>query len=213
MTNWKFVGGLPCLDFVNTVGARVSGGRARVHDYSDQILREKFQTYEDLLSWSESADVLSAKQALQLRRIAVAAPRKAAATLGRARNLREALYRICKCVVEGWKPGAADMDVLRRELSVAQSHQTLTETPAGFGWEWDDAKGHLDRMLWPIVRCAADLMTSTDLANLRQCGGDECGWVFLDTSRNHGRQWCDMRDCGNRAKMKRFRQRQKRRRR
>ena len=101
MTNWKFVGGLPCLDFVNTVGARVSGGRARVHDYSDQILREKFQTYEDLLSWSESADVLSAKQALQLRRIA-AGFRERLLLHSVARNLREALYRICKCA---WKDG------------------------------------------------------------------------------------------------------------
>lgn len=210
MTDWKFVGGLPCLDFVNTVGARVSRGRSS-RDYSDQILREKFHTYEDLLSWSELAGLLSANEARQLRRSAAGSTRIAGAALTRARNLREALYRICKCVVEEWPPAAGDMDVLRRELSIAQSHQTLATTPDGFGWAWDGAKEHLDRMLWPIVRCAADLMTSAGLAKLRQCGGDECGWLFLDTSRNCGRQWCDMRDCGNRAKVKRFRQRQKRR--
>jgi predicted RNA-binding Zn ribbon-like protein len=42
---------------------------------------------------------------------------------------------------------------------------------------------------------------------VRQCGGENCGWLFLDTSRNRSRQWCDMRDCGNLAKVRRFRQR------
>jgi predicted RNA-binding Zn ribbon-like protein len=35
--------------------------------------------------------------------------------------------------------------------------------------------------------------------------------MFLDTSRNRSRHWCDMKDCGNRAKVSRFRQRQQQR--
>ncbi|MEW6230587.1 MAG: CGNR zinc finger domain-containing protein [Bacillota bacterium] len=27
---------------------------------------------------------------------------------------------------------------------------------------------------------------------------------FLDTTRNHSRRWCSMRDCGNRVKVRRF---------
>ncbi|MGA2590961.1 MAG: CGNR zinc finger domain-containing protein [Bryobacteraceae bacterium] len=36
-----------------------------------------------------------------------------------------------------------------------------------------------------------------------------CGWMFLDTTRNRSRQWCDMRDCGNRAKVRRFREKRR----
>jgi len=32
----------------------------------------------------------------------------------------------------------------------------------------------------------------------------ECRWLFLDTSKNHTRRWCDMKVCGNRIKARRF---------
>ncbi|MGI8786895.1 MAG: CGNR zinc finger domain-containing protein [Pyrinomonadaceae bacterium] len=59
-------------------------------------------------------------------------------------------------------------------------------------------------MLWRISESAAAVLTTGDLTRVRQCGGD-CCWMFLDTSRNRSRQWCDMKDCGNLAKVRRFR--------
>jgi predicted RNA-binding Zn ribbon-like protein len=40
-----------------------------------------------------------------------------------------------------------------------------------------------------------------------QCPGEECGWLFLDITRSGRRPWCDMADCGNLAKVRRFRER------
>jgi predicted RNA-binding Zn ribbon-like protein len=48
------------------------------------------------------------------------------------------------------------------------------------------------------------LMTSERLQALRECGNRECRWLFLDTSKNHTRRWCDMKVCGNRIKARRF---------
>jgi predicted RNA-binding Zn ribbon-like protein len=42
---------------------------------------------------------------------------------------------------------------------------------------------------------------------VRACGADTCRWLFLDTSRNHTRRWCDMKVCGNRMKARRFHER------
>jgi predicted RNA-binding Zn ribbon-like protein len=42
---------------------------------------------------------------------------------------------------------------------------------------------------------------------LKACRGDDCRWVFIDGSRNTSRRWCDMANCGNRAKMATFRER------
>lgn len=42
---------------------------------------------------------------------------------------------------------------------------------------------------------------------LKACRGDDCRWVFLDGSRNTSRRWCDMAECGNRAKIAAFRDR------
>ena len=44
---------------------------------------------------------------------------------------------------------------------------------------------------------------------LKACPGADCGWVFLDASRNTSRRWCDMAGCGNRAKTATFRARRR----
>jgi len=69
------------------------------------------------------------------------------------------------------------------------------------GWRRSDS---LDQVLWPVAIDAWDLLTEPELARVRQCpiadGG--CGWLFLDSSRSGNRRWCDMRTCGNRAKVR-----------
>ncbi len=207
----KFIAGDLSLDFINTVGARVSKpGHHRSRDYADTVLRDKLVAYQDLLTWSRLGGLVSNTETRRLEDDAAAHPENAAAVLVRATALREALYRIFKSVVEGWRPNAHDMDVLRAELSISRSHEQLAPAAGGFSWFWDDVSHQaLDHPLWVVSRSAANLLTSPNLALIRQCGGTECGWMFLDTSRNHGRQWCDMRICGNRAKAMRFRQRQR----
>ena len=66
-----------------------------------------------------------------------------------------------------------------------------------------DDEGALDRPLWPVLRSAAALLTSDDIARIRECAAERCAWLFIDHSRNRSRRWCDMRDCGNRAKARR----------
>jgi predicted RNA-binding Zn ribbon-like protein len=39
---------------------------------------------------------------------------------------------------------------------------------------------------------------------VKDCGDPSCRWLFLDTSKNHTRRWCDMKTCGNRMKARRF---------
>jgi predicted RNA-binding Zn ribbon-like protein len=76
-----------------------------------------------------------------------------------------------------------------------------------FDWEWEFDESDPEQALAPIACSAAELLASSDLLHhLRRCEGDNCGWLFLDSSRNHSRRWCDMRDCGNRAKVRRHRQ-------
>ena len=65
-----------------------------------------------------------------------------------------------------------------------------------------------DAILWPVAVAAADLLTTRDHPLLRECASDECSWLYLDTTRNHSRRWCDMKGCGNKAKVRRYRQRQ-----
>jgi predicted RNA-binding Zn ribbon-like protein len=94
--------------------------------------------------------------------------------------------------------------VLQAEVTCALAHFRVAWSPAGFGWEWDQANSGLDRVLWPVAWSAAELLTQGPLERIRECPGqDTCGWLFLDLSKNASRRWCDMRVCGNRAKARR----------
>ena len=194
----KLIAGCACLDFVNTVGGRVAD--------QDVVRRDKLKDYLDLLTWSRLAGLSTAHEVRRLRHVAERFPAQASATLARAIRLREALYRTCKSMLGRSSPDESDVDVLRNELSIAEAHKCLLRKGAGFIWAWDQPENALDSPLWRVSQSAADLLTSADLTKLRQCGGDECGWMFLDASRNRTRRWCDMKDCGNRAKVRRFRE-------
>jgi predicted RNA-binding Zn ribbon-like protein len=185
LTVWKFVGGRVCLDFVNTVGGRMRG----------VVVRDKLRGYEDLVGWSKAAGLIGSAGA--------SAPRAGRMVFSRAIALREALYLLFRGIRE---PTA--LEILNRELAIARGHERLNRSRGGFVWGWDESPA-LDRMLWQVARSAAELLGSSELARVRLCNGEECGWLFLDTSRNGRRHWCDMRDCGNRAKVKRFRERRR----
>jgi predicted RNA-binding Zn ribbon-like protein len=194
----KFVGGSLCLDFVNTVGGRdVAGG----------VIRDKIACYEDLAAWSLPAGSLSRRAVADLLRLAAGNRREAGATLARAVRFREALYRILVRLSRRRRPLEADVAVVRGEVAIARSQQRLSARGAGFAWALQARPARPDHVLWPVALSAGEFLTSAAGERLRQCRGDLCGWFFLDASRNGTRHWCDMRDCGNRAKVKRFRER------
>jgi predicted RNA-binding Zn ribbon-like protein len=59
-----------------------------------------------------------------------------------------------------------------------------------------------------VTARALALLEAPQLERLRLCDGHDCGWVFIDTSKNGKRRWCDMATCGNTAKARRYAERQ-----
>ncbi len=181
------------LDFVNTVDPRHESGR-----------REYLDSYQALAAWGRHAGIIGADAEAGLREAAAADPAEAEAVLRRAVRLREALYEIFTRAASGQEPSAADLDVLQAELTGALAHIRLAAAPGGFGWDWEQAGPRLDQVLWPVSWSAADLLVQGPLERIRECPGqDNCGWLFLDLTKNASRRWCDMRICGNRAKARR----------
>lgn len=59
-----------------------------------------------------------------------------------------------------------------------------------------------------IARDAVTMLTDPGTrAGLRQCEGESCDLVYLDTSRGHRRRWCSSEVCGNRERVARHRRR------
>ena len=120
--------------------------------------------------------------------------------------MREAIFEVFAARARGAPPPAGALRTLNKELPTALARLRLVAGGGGYRTEWED-KDALDRMLWPVVRSVAELLTSDDLDRVRECAADNCAWLFLDRSKNRSRRWCDMAVCGNRAKVRRFRER------
>ena len=198
----KLVGGRLCLDFINTVD-----GRKRESRSVKSVVGDKLVEYSDLVEWSRHSGIVTPTEAERLIQASKRNAREAKDVLDRAVALREALYRIFKAIIAGRRPQTVDLEIVNDELLGARAHERLTHKANEFTWEWVSNEAALDRMLWSIAQSAAELLTAGDLSRLRECVGEDCGWVFEDTSRNRSRQWCDMQDCGNVAKVRRYRTR------
>lgn len=203
----RLIGGRLCLDFINTVDGRKGDSQRRESRSLNRVLGDKLVEYSDLVEWSRHSGIITPTEAERLIQASKRNAREAKDVLDRAIALREALYRICKAIMTGRRPQTIDLETVNDELLGARTHERLTNKASGFMWEWVGSEAALDRMLWSIAQSAAELLTTGDLSRLRECCGDECGWVFEDTSRNRSRQWCDMQDCGNLAKVRRYRTR------
>jgi predicted RNA-binding Zn ribbon-like protein len=195
---FELSGGSLCLDFANTVDSRPTAEP-----------RELLGDYGDLVRWSVQSEVLTASQADRLLAEAGRQKGRAASVLRRAREVREAIFEVFWARAREAPPPAAAIRTLNEQLPSALARLRLVEDGAGCRWEWEDEDA-LDRMLWPVVRSAAELLTSDELDRVRECSADNCAWLFLDRSKNRSRRWCDMAVCGNRAKVRRFRQRSRR---
>lgn len=58
-----------------------------------------------------------------------------------------------------------------------------------------------------LAAAAARLAVENRLDRVKICPADDCRWAFYDASKNHSRQWCSMKVCGNRAKARSHRER------
>lgn len=190
---FELTGGLLCLDFANTVDDRID-----VHP------RELLTSYNDLVSWGKQAQVLTEQEAQRLLDAAALHPTEASKVLERAVAVREAIFCLIKTVTKEALPEDDDLVTLSVAVAEAQAHARIVPKEGGFIWDWAGNVDELDCMLWPVVRSAADLLTSEELDDVRVCASDTCNWLFLDTSKNHSRRWCDMKSCGNREKARRF---------
>ncbi len=197
-TLFEFIGGHVCLDFTNTVGEMPRGQHER-----DDLTR-----YTDLVSWSQQANLVTENEAEVLRRKAACNEGEALAVLRRAHTLREAIYHIFTALIAGQQPVGSDLETLNKELRKGTTGASLVLTQGSFEWKWEKEETALDSMLGPIARSAATLLTSDERTLVRQCANPRCEWLFVDTTKNHRRQWCRTTVCGNCVRVRRYRQRQ-----
>jgi predicted RNA-binding Zn ribbon-like protein len=181
-----------CLDFVNSL------------EYDDGRPVDHLPTVDDGLAYFTLRGIAHENE---LR--AQAASDGDAEWLGRVHAARAALREVWDAEVEARTPSPAALDTVNDVLR----HAPRIELVPGFGGVGvshrhaaDDPTGEaLARVVQPLVDAIAGRTTD----RFRICANDGCRWVFEDTSRGGRRRWCDMSSCGNRAKVQRYRSRQR----
>ena len=204
---FELIAGNLCLDFINTLDNRPRSEP-----------KELIENYYDLARFAEDTAVLTPEQLHHLSERVRLLPDEANEAVRRARDLREALHEIFSALMNRQTAPQLAMEKLNANLHDAALHSRLVQRnavhpkmlesetlPEGhLVWRFDDPASSFNAILWPIARAAADLLASNDVAFVRTCSSPACQWFFLDTSKNHRRRWCDMKVCGNRAKVRKF---------
>jgi predicted RNA-binding Zn ribbon-like protein len=190
-TAFELIAGHPALDLVNTLDWRFR------KDGSEEFLN----SYEDLLRFTRESGVLKPAQIRQSR------PAAGARVLKRCIDLREAIAEIIYARLDGRPPSATSLRTLKRSIQEARAQQQLHWKQERLEWDWRENDSGLP--LWALSLSASDLMTSDSVDRVRACDNPECRWLFLDSSKNHTRRWCDMKVCGNRMKARRFKAQQR----
>jgi predicted RNA-binding Zn ribbon-like protein len=192
---WDFCGGQVAIDFTNTVGSR--GGTPEEH----------FNVYGDVLSWAETRGVIGRPDAQRLRHDAARRPAAARAALASVRAAREALYRVIDAAASGRRAAPSDLAQVNAHVDAAFSGAHLHTDRGRIELSFAQAGSAplVDAILAPVMRAAIELLTTDAIARVRSCADASCAWLFMDTTRNRTRRWCDMKACGNRNKVRRFR--------
>lgn len=179
------------LDFANAVSGRHTASPI-----------DRLPSYAEVLAFARQCELMPPAQLRRLEKRAALDPAGARAARREAVDLREALYRMFAAVAEERPIDAEDLGVFNRALARMRLGRD-------FEWEWTAGPDALDSLLAPIVRAALALFTGDLRQRVRVCAASDCVWLFLDTSKNRSRRWCDMKQCGNRNKVRRFYERQK----
>ena len=201
---FRFVGGDVSLDLVNTIDWTVRGPE-----------RDRLGSYNRLVEWATAAGLLDEQEASRLQRRAVSRGTESADVHARALALRWTLKRLVDALADDSRDATAArvaLDDLNWFVAESLSHARLAFPDAGRSgprWTWAREPDRLDAFLWPIVRAAAELIASPESSRLRVCPGLDCGWAYVDRSRNGLRRWCEMSTCGTDEKSRRRRERSK----
>jgi predicted RNA-binding Zn ribbon-like protein len=189
----KLLGGHLCLDFVNTLDWRGTDSP-----------QEFLNTYDDLVSWSRHTGICSQLEAEKLYKMAEQSNAAAQKALTRALNLRETIYRLFAAGIASQNPLNDDLAKFNKNLSRSMKDSQIIPATDGYAWDITGNRTSLDWILNPVIRSAAEILVSDERKKIKACADSACGWLFIDVSRNRSRRWCDMQDCGNRAKASRF---------
>lgn len=122
-------------------------------------------------------------------------------------DLRRLIHEVTMRLVETGAPSAPQLRRLNGVLREGLHYHQLQPTDGGSRFIVGQVGDDLAQARAVIAGSLAHYIADHDITRLRICANDACSWRFVDRSPTGRRRWCDMRTCGNRAKVARHRAR------
>ena len=122
--------------------------------------------------------------------------------------MREAIYKAFIAEDTGRAYPSAALKVVEMAAREGRSRERLSHTKSGVAWSlpFDE----LEDVGRAFALAALELLIArNDRREVRECKGDNCGWLFLDHSKGGHRRWCSDASCGARSRIASFRTRLK----
>ncbi|HNR41055.1 MAG TPA: CGNR zinc finger domain-containing protein [Bacteroidales bacterium] len=185
-------GGTLCLNFVNSVKNRF-----------EKPVYEFIKTPDDWILWSHRTQICSELTKQRLSKYVSENKEKALKELKRIIEVREVLYGIFRNIALKKSPLTEDIRIFNSELSFSfgflniEIGDNLETIPI-----WNYKETDLLYSLLPIMKSAYELLTTDLKEHIKEC--PNCGWLYLDKSKNNSRIWCNMKTCGNTMKSKKY---------
>ena len=196
LSTYQWVGGHLALDFANT-----QSGTKGAHPGSH------LGDYQDLLEWAQRADLIGP---IGRKNLSAGDAQAQAAAYQEALALNRTLRELFQAAARHEVLPQSALDHLNALVQKTAAWRRIAACDdegrkVSCGWDFQGAPPIA--VLGPIVWRAVELLEHGPLDRVKECGSDDCGWMFLDTSKNRSRQWCSMQTCGNVSKVRRFRER------
>ncbi len=197
--NLPRISGNRCLDFINTV------------ERSRESELDWLETFEDVAHWFEVSAYQPAELISSFLNKAHKNPSLAKKTFLEIIELRESMKAVFTSI-------AVKQDLYsKNQVKILNDHISRVYKAVGISLGsnaeinlfFSNHNNELIEIINPVVISAFELVTDSNLIRLKKCHRAECPWLFLDTSKNNSRKWCEMEVCGNRIKNKRFHRKDK----
>lgn len=111
---------------------------------------------------------------------------------------RQILTDVLRPLVHQTPPMHSAVQGLNRLLTGVFKRRRID--PVELTWTWEPLEEAF-HVLDPVILDAVELLTGRH-DRLKHC--PSCDWLFEDHTRNGQRKWCDMADCGSRAKARSY---------
>ena len=196
IANLQLDGGCTVFDFTNTISNRNDP------DYFDYLTK-----YDDFIQWIDKLGLLPREKIRAIATFSKDHSRKSGDVLRQVVEAREVIFKLFSSLAQHQKADKEALDAFNSFLSEALSNMRVDIGRTVATSFIVSEKTILKEPLYRLLKNAFDILSTQSFERIKEC--PTCRWLFLDTTKNGKRRWCNMQVCGSNDKARRYYHRKK----